>query len=829
MEDTSKMEFEQDHGDMTGLGGSDSQQSQSHPSLGLQATPQKILISPDDLKAIAEMSLSSLVVGNYLVIVKSDFDIVVSEEPYLALMLLLNTMTGKYIARIWNQTVSTGNISTVEQLKDACLKHFELRPCMGIPFPENELGENGFDFIVSFAPVRSKVSKSCLKVRSKEASSEILSCSECLKLNASTKSKLQATEEVKKLLEESPMKTTEQTEMPESMPWGSGLRANAIKREPQEIWLQEYNNSDNYSLRSPKIQDEGSNELVRPELLLDIEFKEKIEQKPVPCLLCVKSFPSKKGLSQHMRGVHKIIKQRNKMYERIGRPRSFSCVQCNFKANLAGDLVEHMLQQNHVGEPIMCPGCEEEVEMTEIVTHYENCLSTYKNEQRKRKNDANNYKRRKARGLTEDDIVKMEIELQSKRSQKQEPQNPMKCPLCEKVLASYNSLWRHKVYFHHMGAFKCLRCSFGASFAKDMVEHMIEQNHADEPLVRCPSCKDKHHMTEIVSHYENCPRILEKERRKIVHKMQINEEGEVGAYQKGKGEIFPRKCLLCDTILQDKQRHSMHMRCVHHGGNFNCSKCKIRAVFAKDLVQHMEDEKHTDEPFVICPQCCDKYHMKDIVDHYEGCLTNALKNQEKAQRERREEHRMCQTCGKSFSGYRYYQHLKSHMIETGEESPEVYFCDQCGKQFMKKLSLKHHIQVDHENREYECKTCKQTFKTHNQRNTHQILEHSTDEKYNCKYCGKRFGNTGHLKSHITHYHEEPKFKCQFCGKMFKVKESLDDHERMHKGEKPFPCSLCAESFPSKKGHSQHMRGVHKIAKRGGRVGWGHGRKEKVNH
>ena len=50
-------------------------------------------ISPEQLNIIKELSLSYLEIGNYLVIVKSDFDMVISEEPYLALMLLFNTKT----------------------------------------------------------------------------------------------------------------------------------------------------------------------------------------------------------------------------------------------------------------------------------------------------------------------------------------------------------------------------------------------------------------------------------------------------------------------------------------------------------------------------------------------------------------------------------------------------------------------------------------------------------------------------------------------------------------------------------------------------------------
>ena len=271
-----------------------------------------------------------------------------------------------------------------------------------------------------------------------------------------------------------------------------------------------------------------------------------------------------------------------------------------------------------------------------------------------------------------------------------------------------------------------------------------------------------------------------------------------------------------------------HLARVHHGGRFRCGKCRIEAVFAKDLIQHMEEENHTDDPSVICPGCNDKHHMTDIVDHYEACMKNFYKESyTRRYKELQAKCRMCPTCGKTFSSAAYYHHIYYHH-RSEEEGREIY-CDQCGKKFKTKQSLKSHVESEHENKEYECPTCKQTFKTAAKRNIHVILEHSTDEKYNCKHCGKRFESTYRLKIHITRVHEPPQFKCQYCGKLFTRKNSLEGHERIHRGEKPYQCTHCPEGFASSHGLCQHLRGVHKIAgKRGGKVGWGHWRKGKQN-
>ena len=796
-----------------GLGGSDPQQSHSQKSqeseyqqsLDLKMTTPAIQISPEHMEAIAELSLSSLVLGDYLVIVKSDFDLVISEEPYLALMLLLNTRTGKYIARIWNQTVSTGILSSADQLRVACVKHFEHRPCMGCPLSDNEHEETGSDLLTSHTPIPSTFSKSCLRVLGKDVSKESLSCSECLRLNHS--------------LNPAEFKIED-----------TGLETD-FKEECREV------EEENFSLKSFHSEETAGlilKDNIKTENADTVEESLKVMQSrrgfPKKCPFCEKIINSHTPYLRHMKYQHNWG--------------SFTCSKCKFKAHFAKDLIEHMKHQNHIDEPVViCPCCKENVDMTEIVTHYIKCLVIMKKEQRKRWNEAENDRNKKARreweeenlpvtscqsdettDLTQEDNIQMETVSTIKKSQNVPPSQkgfPKKCSFCEKVLQNYRAYLRHMRFEHNSGSFNCLKCSFRASFANNIVEHMKEQNHIDEPVVRCPCCKDKIDMSEIVTHYEKCLAILKKEQRRRGTK-RIGENGEVGASKK-KARIFPRKCSFCVKVLQNESTYRRHIRFIHQGGIFFCLKCKIKASFAKDLIRHMEEEKHTDEPFVICPQCSDKYHMNDIVDHYEFCIKKFYKKLQAAGTDK-----MCQTCGKTFARTGYNQHLKVHLRENvgqGEESPAsmtrvlFYYCDKCGKRFNSREYLKKHIQVEHEKKEYECKTCKQTFKTYGLMGRHERKEHSTDEKYNCKYCGKRFGETAALKSHVTNNHEAPQFKCQYCGKMFKWKNILEAHERIHTGEKPFPCSMCASSFTREGGLAQHMRGVHKIAKRGGQVGW----------
>ena len=148
-----------------------------------------------------------------------------------------------------------------------------------------------------------------------------------------------------------------------------------------------------------------------------------------------------------------------------------------------------------------------------------------------------------------------------------------------------------------------------------------------------------------------------------------------------------------------------------------------------------------------------------------------------------------------------------------------HYCDQCGQKFTAKETLKQHRSSEHENLTYPCPECPETFKTLALRRKHRNIAHSTEDKFLCKECGKRFGDVTGLQNHRK-VHAEAQFQCRHCEKRLKSETALLAHERMHTGEKPFACKMCSACFTSSGRLSQHMKGVHQIAgKRGGKTGW----------
>ena len=134
--------------------------------------------------ALAEMSLASITIGEYLVVMNADFDVVVHGEPYLAITLLFNLRSRRFLARIWNRTVRLGEADRLEQLVSACRIHFgQGRPCLGsLQDPEQQQALDDDEHMSCQTPVPRTMSKKCLGVLGKDAGSEVASCRECLGL-----------------------------------------------------------------------------------------------------------------------------------------------------------------------------------------------------------------------------------------------------------------------------------------------------------------------------------------------------------------------------------------------------------------------------------------------------------------------------------------------------------------------------------------------------------------------------------------------------------------------------------------------------------------------
>ena len=168
-----------------------------------ESTNKEAKIDIQDIStAVNDLSLTTLLVGDFLVIVNTKPDVIIIDEPYLALMILLERKSGRYIRRIWNRTVGDGKLHSTDEIVELCKKHFfQGKPCLGCPWQGNE--EDCKGFLITQTPIPRKISKFCHELLGSDANSEVTACVECIKIGGDVRSrKLKSEANIKSELEE---------------------------------------------------------------------------------------------------------------------------------------------------------------------------------------------------------------------------------------------------------------------------------------------------------------------------------------------------------------------------------------------------------------------------------------------------------------------------------------------------------------------------------------------------------------------------------------------------------------------------------------------------
>ena len=728
--------------------------------------------------ALTSLCLTSVSYGGYLLIMRSECDMILSDEPHIALIMWLNLETGRFFARIWNRTVTTGRIKDMAEFLEICRAHFMSgKPCLGLPVINDMISDR--PFMVSHSPIPRRISKKCKKTLGQGTHIDAQSCPECLKL------------EDNKELADYKVECKKEVFTNEELDHGC---EGDVRIHPEVDYMD----------AEQKIQFDGDDPLFYDTSITNSFAEDDMKYK---CPACNQIF-NNRNFASHMsknhpdlhpdfidedyesfrvedeKGVNEFTldlfsneadngsyqdselrakKQYN--YKRFNCPwcnrgdkkyytrayleihmkirhfwGTFSCLHCEHKADFAADLIEHMKEEAHLEKTdVQCPQCKDNIPLTEIQCHYENCISEqtlvcpwcpntlYDRSQelefiahKKKVHLWGNFSCKVCNFKTElsKDLIKhvgehrettsvecpeccleltsLEIESHYKACVTKAINNT--CPWCSKKFESHSACHTHKKMIHLWNRFSCEKCAHKSNFSEELIDHMNKEDHKGP--VSCPNCKTMIPMAEFVSHYKQCLR----------------------------GKWL--KCQWCPKVFRSYNgTFFIHRRKVHFWGIFKCPQCDIVKNFAEDLLSHMKEENHFKNINIKCPYCANMIPFIDIVAHYKDCIAD---------------------------------------LGKGEGYSKSAKCLKCKQKFPKNVILSHQ------------KTCRPVLKR--------------GRKWACPYCDLKLGVklTYEHKRHKVMTHFWGNFVCPNCGIKCGFAKDLLQHMDNEMHDAPVRCPECMD-------------------------------------
>ena len=287
----------------------------------------------------------------------------------------------------------------------------------------------------------------------------------------------------------------------------------------------------------------------------------------------------------------------------------------------------------------------------------------------------------------------------------------------------------------------------------------------------------------------------------------------------------PYKCKTCGkcfSLASQLRKHAV----IHSGTRpFKCHICSKAFHYSCSLMTHLRTHS-LEKPFK-CPHC-DKSFVQSG-----NLTTHLMKHINKGEDDKLFK---CEKCDKKFVSQ---EEWRAHFDSHSEDEPETkgFMCDLCGKYFKNRQYEAAHM-LSHQKTFLKCPQCGKSLKNEKTLAVHMASVHCNEAKFMCEECGKLYTTKQSLRQHMKVHavtleysmakakwreileskkqqqQEDKKAKpaepkklhtCEECSKTFTEKRHLKDHMLIHAGRKDHVCTECGHSFRQKSTLTRHMK------------------------